>query len=108
MANEVVETRTRYSFVVPFTSYKQMAGEQALLEELARLKKENESLRRQLGASGNVKTLPAAAAKIEALDNRQIERFSRQLLLKEVGVKGLYQLMFVDWIPNLTCMWTGL
>jgi hypothetical protein len=85
-----------------------MAGEQALLEELARLKKENESLRRQMGAAADVKTAPApkAAAKIETLDNRQIERFSRQLLLKEIGVKGSYRLVVEGWVSNLTSLWT--
>lgn len=73
-----------------------MGDTKALLDELERLKRENERLRQQINTSdgGTVELAeaetekPTNKAKVERLDNDSIQRFSRQLLLKEIGVKG--------------------
>lgn len=70
-----------------------MSAEKDLLSELERLKAENARLKQKLNELGPVESDESKGGvptldPIERLDNARIQRFSRQLLLKEIGVKG--------------------
>ncbi|KAI8824822.1 adenylyltransferase [Fimicolochytrium jonesii] len=75
-----------------------MADPTALAAEVARLQKENDELRRQLGAAATPPTHSQPSAHTppnlpphpqrDRLNNAEIARFSRQLLMPEIGVKG--------------------